>query len=309
MPDPAQRSFCADVNTVGRLPATVSPDWPPGYNGFMSDSSITTRQDYARDDLPPSHTDEWDRVALTAPHTVPDKAARVRRMFDAIAPTYEWVNRVASVGRDAYWRRRAVRLAGIRSDDRVLDLACGTGDFARAFQAAGPERVVGADFAANMLRQALSRSADGMTWCQADALQLPFADETFTVAGCAFGVRNFQHLAAGLAEAHRVLKPGGQVVILEFGMPRTGVLRLAYRFYFENILPRLGTWISRDRTGAYRYLPQSVITFLDTDGMALALTEAGFASIRAHPMTFGIAVVYLAVKPTAGQAPSSGRVR
>ncbi|MCA9255646.1 MAG: class I SAM-dependent methyltransferase, partial [Phycisphaerales bacterium] len=136
----------------------------------------------------------WDESRLADPHAQPDKARRVQSMFDGIAPTYERVNRVLSAGRDAYWRRRAVELSGIQSTDEVLDIACGTGDFARAFAAARPTRVVGADFSAGMLALAANRPAPG-EWCRADALVLPFVDASFDVVSCAFGVRNFQNLA------------------------------------------------------------------------------------------------------------------
>lgn len=245
------------------------------------------------DNATPAEQLAWDDQRLHDPHGQPDKATRVRQMFDGIAPTYERVNRIASAGRDAHWRRRAVKLASVRPNDRVLDLACGTGDLAREFAAAGPSRVVGADFAANMLRLAARRGSPRTTWCQADALYLPFADGSFDIVSCAFGVRNFQSLPAGLAEMRRVLAPGGRAVIVEFGMPTGTLTNRAYRFYFNKVLPRLATWISRDRSGAYRYLPQSVQTFVDRAGMLHALHAAGFASAAATSMTFGVCLVYV----------------
>lgn len=222
-------------------------------------------------------------------------------MFDEIAPTYERVNRVMSAGRDAYWRRRAVELARLSPEDRVIDLACGTGDFSRAFAAAGPSRVVGCDFAARMLALAASRKPSGtatsdISWCRADALKLPLADESFTVASCAFGVRNWQDLALGLREMHRVLRPGGRAVILEFSLPSTPIIGGLYMFYFRQVLPRLATWISGDRSGAYRYLPASVSSFIDERGMAEALRGAGFGRIEHHRLTFGVVMVHIAWK-------------
>jgi demethylmenaquinone methyltransferase/2-methoxy-6-polyprenyl-1,4-benzoquinol methylase len=238
----------------------------------------------------------WDAGTLNDPHGQADKARRVRRMFDAIAPTYERVNRVTSAGRDRAWRRKAVELAAVRPDDCVLDVACGTGDLARAFASAGPARVVGADFSAPMLDfAAANRNPNAaIQWCRADAMALPFADGAFTIASCAFGVRNFQSLAAGLREMHRVLAPGGRIVILEFGLPRSALLRSAYRLYFRHVLPRVATFISGDSTGAYGYLPRSVETFLDANGMLAALQGAGFDHVAAHRLTFGIAVVFVA---------------
>lgn len=238
----------------------------------------------------------WDRPRLADPHGQSDKADRVRTMFDAIAPTYERVNRVTSIGRDAYWRRTAVAMAGIRPTDRVLDVACGTGDFARAFAEARPAVVIGSDFAERMLALAASRGDGAIKWCRADGTALPFGDGAFTIVSCGFGVRNFQDLGAGLREFHRVLRSGGRAVILEFSMPRSRILRAIYMTYFRRILPWLATRISRDRTGAYRYLPRSVSSFVDTRGMAAALTDAGFSSVEHRGLTAGIVTVHVARK-------------
>lgn len=226
-------------------------------------------------------------------------------MFDAIAPTYERVNQITSLGRDRHWRRKAVSLAGVWPDDRVLDVACGTGDLARAFAAAGPRGVVGADFAHNMLSLAAGRGDRGLTWCRADALTLPFADESFTIVSCAFGVRNFQDLSRGLGEMYRVLAPGGRAVVLEFGLPRSSWLRSTYQFYFRHVLPRLARLISGDHSGAYDYLPRSVATFLDADEMVGVLRGVGFGPVEARPLTLGVAIAFVAHKPgrAAGARP------
>lgn len=244
----------------------------------------------------PTNSIVWDKSRLTDPHRQPDKALRVRAMFDAIAPTYERVNRWLSLGRDASWRRRAVAMAALQSTDRVLDVACGTGDFARAFAKAGPAQVVGSDFSARMLALAAARPVARAQWCRADGTALPFADESFDVVSCAFGIRNFQNLARGLGEFHRVLRPGGRVVILEFSIPSFPLAAGMYRLYFRSILPRLATWISGDHTGAYDYLPQSVETFLDEPALRRALTEVGFASCVTRRLTAGIVTIYVARK-------------
>lgn len=252
----------------------------------------------------------WDEGSLADPHGQPDKAARVRAMFDGIAPTYDRVNRLLSGGRDAYWRRRAVALARIGAKDRVLDVACGTGEFARAFAGAldaiasstgdaGGARVVGCDFSERMLALAPARRGGGsitINWCRADALAVPFMDASFTVVSCAFGVRNFESLDASLREAARVLVPGGRAVILEFSLPRSAALAALYRYYFHGVLPRLASWISKDRSGAYRYLPQSVSSFADAPRMKESLAAAGFSRVDVTPLTFGIVTVYVAWK-------------
>jgi len=238
----------------------------------------------------------WDDGRLDRPHDQPDKARRVRKMFDRIAPTYERVNCWLSAGRDASWRRRAVELASIGPTDRVLDIACGTGDFARAFSKADPQCVVGTDFSERMLALAPRGETDAIDWCRADALSLPFADESYSVVSCAFGVRNFQDLSAGLREMHRILRPGGRVVILEFSMPRSGPAASLYSFYFHRVLPRAARWISGDRSGAYDYLPKSVSSFLDAAGMVSALKSAGFAHVESRSLSMGIVGVFVAVK-------------
>jgi len=241
----------------------------------------------------------WDGDRLADPHQQPDKSQRVRRMFDAIAPTYERVNTLFSAGRDAGWRRAVVRMAHVGGQDTVLDIACGTGDLARAFAAAvpAPRRVVGCDFAHEMLRHAVDRPAAGpLAWCEADALRLPFADGSFSVTSCAFGVRNFQDLGVGLAEMHRVMAPGGRCVILEFTRPANRLVRAVYELYTSRIMPWGAALVSRDRTGAYRYLPRSVVSFLDAAQMAAKLRQAGFASVDCRPLTFGAVTIYLAAK-------------
>jgi demethylmenaquinone methyltransferase/2-methoxy-6-polyprenyl-1,4-benzoquinol methylase len=241
----------------------------------------------------------WNRDTLRDPHAQQDKATRVRAMFDAIAPTYERINRLVSFGRDARWRQQAISAAEVRPDDVVLDICCGTGDMIRtcAAQAPPPKLIIGIDFASRML--AYGRYEDLETAIQlvrADGLHLPLADETADVVICAFGVRNFQDLAAGLREMHRVLRPGGRVVILEFALPENALLRWGYRTYCERLLPRLATLLSRDETGAYRYLPSSIRTFERRGAMAERLERARFTSVKVKPLNFGGVVVYSARK-------------
>jgi demethylmenaquinone methyltransferase/2-methoxy-6-polyprenyl-1,4-benzoquinol methylase len=245
----------------------------------------------------------WDEERLAEVHTQADKARRVQRMFDAIAPTYERINTLFSGGRDRHWRRATVRAADVRPGDAVLDIACGTGDLLRAFQRFAPQsgHLVGLDFAHEMLRRAAERSRSGQAWCEADGQRLPFADASFNVTSCAFGVRNFQDLDRGLAEMYRVLRPGGRAMILEFSRPANRLIRGVHEFYTGRIMPWGAALIARDRSGAYRYLPRSVVSFLDADQMDARLRSAGFATTTARPLTFGVVTLYRADK-SAGSA-------
>jgi demethylmenaquinone methyltransferase / 2-methoxy-6-polyprenyl-1,4-benzoquinol methylase len=218
-------------------------------------------------------------------------------MFNAIAPRYELVNRLFSGGRDAYWRRRAVELARVTPDDDVLDVACGTGDLARAFAAAGVKSVTGCDFARDMLALAEARSDGRIVWIEADALNLPLDDACYSIVSCAFGVRNFAELDRGLSEMFRVLQPGGRVVILEFTRPSNRLIRGLYEFYSDRVMPRLASWVSGDKSGAYRYLPKSIVSFLSSREMIARLEDAGFVDVSATPLTMGVVTVYVGRKP------------
>ncbi len=248
----------------------------------------------------------WTSQQLDSPHTVSDKATRVRRMFDAIAPRYELVNSLFSARRDGAWRRKAVRLGRTSESDDVLDVACGTGDFARAFAAGGARTVTGCDFAHQMLLRAAPAcdaptappSGNRFRWCEADALNLPFRSACFTLTSCAFGVRNFQNLDAGLEEMYRVLRPGGRTVILEFTQPRYRLARGLYHLYANRFMPVAATLVSGDRSGAYRYLPRSVVSFLSAEQMCERLRSAGFDRTTATPLSWGIVTVYVAWRPS-----------
>lgn len=246
----------------------------------------------------------WDDGLLHDPHAAPDKAARVEAMFDAIAPTYERVNAVASLGQDAGWRRVAIAAAAVQPADVILDVCCGTGDMVRLFASAPerPSRVIGLDFAAGMLRAGgysdVPQHAAPIHLLRGDAQRLPLRTASVDVVSCAFGVRNFQQLDRGLAEMHRVLRPGGRAVILEFAPPSNPIVRLGYRLYTERLLPLIGRWISRDRVGAYKYLPHSIRTFDSVASMERRLRSAGFADVSTRTMNFGTVAVYRGVRPT-----------
>ncbi len=228
------------------------------------------------------------------------KAARVRAMFDRIAGAYSLVNTLVSFGRDKHWRREAVRLAKVRHGDELLDVCCGPGELADAFAAArpAPARITACDFSEGMLdaaRRRQRRRARPIQLVLADAADLPFSDASFDIVSCGFGLRNLADAAAGLAEFHRVLRPGGRLVLLEFAMPPARLPRAIYRLYFLHVLPAVAGLVSGDWQ-AYRYLPRSVLSFPDRAGIVASLRQAGFTVVDVFPLTRGIVSVYRARK-------------
>ena len=258
----------------------------------------------------------WDDALLANPHAVADKRSRVQKMFAAIAPSYDLNNRLHSLWMDQRWRRKAVKLARLRPRDMVVDVACGTGDLTLAFASAlYRERedaldlfprsemetpVIGLDFTYEMLPIARLKRPEGaaedVRWLNGDALALPLPDASADVVSIAFGIRNVADPAAAVREFYRVLRPGGRLIILEFSLPTNAALRGLYNFYFRQVLPRTATLVSGDKTGAYKYLPESVNTFISRDSMTRMLADAGFAAVEQHPMTFGVCVCYRGVK-------------
>lgn len=229
-----------------------------------------------------------------------DSAARaVREMFTSIAPRYDLLNHVLSFNVDRMWWRRTARVFAhilSRPDAHVLDLCCGTGDMTFALRRqAGKSRprVMGADFSHAMLRRATAKSStleSAPGWIEADALSLPFPRAHFDLVTSAFGFRNLTDYDAGLREIFRVLGPGGECGILDFGEPK-GLLGSAYRIYFKQVLPRVGTVISGVR-GPYAYLPASVERFPAPQEMLMRMRKAGFNEASWTPYTFGIAGLY-----------------
>lgn len=250
-------------------------------------------------DAPPA----WSGQDLaSSPHAHADKPAKVRTMFAAIARSYDLNNRVHSFWRDQAWRKTAVKMAGVKPGDRVLDCACGTGDLTMAFARSEAGEVIGSDFTQEMLdiagtkRPQLGDAAGKVRYEQADATRLPYDNASFDVVSIAFGIRNVDDPARALAEFHRVLRPGGRLVILEFDTPRNPLIRLGNDLYTKQIMPRTATLIARDRSGAYRYLPKSVETFLTSEQLAGKASEAGFTSIAQKRMTFGVCVCTRAIR-------------
>lgn len=229
-----------------------------------------------------------------SPEVVERKRA-IQGMFNGIAHRYDLLNHLLSAGVDVYWRRRALNLVRQPSPARILDLATGTADFALAARRLNPGRIVGADVALEMVRLGVPKvaAADGppIRLMGGDAERLPFADDSFDLVTAAFGVRNFGHIPDGLAEARRVLRPGGELLILDFSEPTAPGFRQAYRFYFKHVLPRVGGLISGNRQ-AYSYLPRSVGTFAQGEAFLQLMRDAGFAECRHVALTLGISAVY-----------------
>jgi demethylmenaquinone methyltransferase / 2-methoxy-6-polyprenyl-1,4-benzoquinol methylase len=211
----------------------------------------------------------------------------VRTMFDRIAPVYDVMNRVMTAGLDVRWRRLAAD-AAVRTGDRVLDAACGTGDLAIADLKAGAGKVTGLDFSAKMLERARAKHAS-IEWVQGDMLALPFADETFDAATVGFGVRNVENLELGLKELRRVLRPGGRLAILEITQPR-GAMRPFYSLWFDRVVPVLGKVLPGG--DAYTYLPASVKRFPTAERLADMLREAGFTDVRFKLMAGSIVALH-----------------
>lgn len=222
---------------------------------------------------------------------------QVHDMFSAIAPTYDSTNTVLSLGVHHLWRRRAVRDSGAAAGDRVLDCATGTGDLAIAFaKATGADgRVVGTDFCAEMLEFAPAKAASHgveIDWEVQDAMDLSYDDDTFDVASIAFGIRNVDDPAVALAEMARVVRPGGRVVVLEFGEPG-GLMRPLYSFYNKVVIPAVGGLMSGNRE-AYSYLQRTSIKFpCGDDFLGLMDSTRAFGRAKATPLTGGICWLYV----------------
>ncbi len=248
------------------------------------------------------------RVVGAAPAGARDRdaaAQAVREMFTSIAPRYDLLNHVLSLNIDKlWWRRTARKFDAIlrRPQARVLDLCCGTGDMTFALgRRAGAQspQILGADFSHAMLQRASAKSAQKgraatLRWIEADALRLPFPDAHFNLVTSAFGFRNLADYDAGLREIARVLAPGGECGILDFGEPG-GLLGSLYRVYFKKVLPAIGTVISGVK-GPYAYLPASVERFPAPDEMMNRMHQAGFREVSWAPYSFGIAGLYRGVK-------------
>ena len=228
-----------------------------------------------------------------------EEKKHIGQLFDRIAPTYDGLNHGLSLNIDRLWRRQTV--ARMRSAQHVLDVAIGTADLTIEMLRRGmAQQVTGLDLSKEMmaygkLKVEGLKFKEQVDFVYGDAQEMPFEDASFDAVTCAFGCRNFQDLDEGLQEMYRVLKPGGQVTILEFSYPSRRYIRALYDFYFTHVLPAIGRIVSRDKT-AYTYLNKSVKNFCWGEAFVQHLRDAGFQDEHFEPLTFGIATIYTAIK-------------
>ncbi len=244
-----------------------------------------------------------EKVEKITPYAGDDaKHNQVRRMFDSIAPAYDTMNRLMTLGIDRCWRRKTVAEAVGGHPSRILDIATGTGDLAIALaRAAGDATVSGVDLSEGMIevgrhKVAEAGLADRISLSVADALELPFDNDSFNVITVAFGVRNFEHLAEGYAEMLRVLRPGGRLCVLELTPPSSALVKPFYAAYTRGVIPLVGKLVSGD-SDAYTYLPRSIAAVPARAAMTALITGAGFSNAAYRPFTFGVCTLYTATKP------------
>lgn len=240
------------------------------------------------------------KVVVPLPDSDLQKKKQVAEMFDRIAGKYDFLNHLLSMGIDKGWRKKAIHSLTPIQPKIILDVATGTGDFAIACLKLNPKQVIGCDISEGMLevgkKKITERKLDNKIKLQfGDSEHLPFEDNKFDAITCAYGVRNFEHLEAGLKEMCRVMRTGGRLAILEFSHPQKAPFRQLYKFYFKNILPTVGKIVSKDDT-AYTYLPESVAAFPEGKAFVQILERCGFKNPKARPLTMGITTLYTAEK-------------
>ncbi len=221
---------------------------------------------------------------------------QVRRIFDSISHRYDFLNHFLSAGVDFYWRKKAIQLSGMSSETKLLDIACGTGDFAISAKKSGIENIFGADLSFNMLLL-FNKKADWINGkvVESVAEHLPFKDESFTNITVAFGVRNFYDIPQAFKSFNRILSANGKVTVLEFRLPTNPLVRNFYLIYFNKVLPFIGRVISKDKE-AYTYLPESVGEFNMKVDLVSLFKQCGFARVERHSLTFGLTQVVIAEK-------------
>lgn len=228
------------------------------------------------------------------------KKEQVAQMFDNISARYDFLNHFLSLGIDISWRKKAIRMLQPQAPKQILDIATGTGDFALQALKLNPDKIIGVDISEGMLEMGRKKIRQKgleqkIELKYGDSENLEFTDNKFDAVIVSFGVRNFENLNAGLKEIHRVLKPGGSAMILEFSKPQRFPFKQLYGFYFKWILPLIGKVISKDRA-AYSYLPESVDEFPYGHRFTEIMQQIGFKENICRPLTFGISSIYLAKK-------------
>jgi len=228
------------------------------------------------------------------------KKEQVAEMFDNISHRYDFLNHFLSLGIDILWRKKAIRQLEKDQPKLILDIATGTGDFAIEALALNPDKVIGVDISSGMLdygkKKMMKKGLEDKIELQmGDSEKLLFQDNNFDAVIVSFGVRNFENLVKGLTDMHRVLKPGGKTVIVEFSRPTMFPMKQLYSFYFKYILPVIGKLISKDQD-AYTYLPESVDAFPDGQKFLDILKQVGFKNTVCKPLTFGISSIYIGQK-------------
>ena len=230
------------------------------------------------------------------------KKEKVREMFDHIAPTYDKLNHLMSMNVDKLWRRHALKEIVDGTPQRILDVACGTGDSTISIAKAAAEgtTVTGADISEGMMALVMDKAnkagvGERIMLQVADGENLPYGEGSFDRVTCAFGIRNFEHKEKGLQEFLRVLRPGGRAVILELSVPQNKAVRWVYDLYFTRLLPRIGGAVSGDRA-AYRYLPASVHNFPSPKDFCRMMEEAGFREVRFRTFTFGLCRMFVGAR-------------
>jgi len=229
------------------------------------------------------------------------KKVQIEAMFDNIAPNYDLLNRVLTLGIDTRWRAKAIKELAALKPLTILDVATGTGDFAlEAYKRLQPSKIVGIDISHEMLelgRKKISKKSldDKIEMIKADSEDLPFEEDSFDAVTASFGVRNFENLEKGIKENYRVLKPGGKIVILEFTKPRAFPFKQLFNIYFRYVLPVIGKVKSKDPS-AYKYLYESVQAFPDYDEFLKVMKNVGFKSCSWKSLSFGICAIYLGEK-------------
>ncbi len=231
-------------------------------------------------------------------HTGNMKKKFVRKMFNDISPSYDFLNHFLSFGIDIYWRKKFIHKLNIKNNISILDVACGTGDVGFEILKRHSVSVTGIDLSPKMVelaqKKSLQKKMDNISFIEGDAENLPFESNSIDCLTISYGFRNISNYEKALEEFYRVLKPGGNLGILEFSKPNSKIIGFIFRLYFHHILPRIASFFSR--SDAYRYLPESVDFFPSRDDICRKIIYSGFVRAELHDLTFGVSTIFLGYK-------------